>query len=345
MKNPIHLFGLLALSFLLFGCGKEEAAPEEDNKLNLAGEWDGKGYYCPSGYVPYFEFISIAHDLETGEVVATKIIGDDCVTSGNMTFTGFYDGKSETFEVTFLLGNPTFPNSDYGNDIITIVDENEMHAGQDGGITFTRAFYSNLPPCPCLYSEGLDGKEEKGGAWKDFSDGCFGISTLDDYHYGARYEIRWAESSDAPGQQCTYDEGGKLITAGIAAGTPDRFGVPGCFLNSDHIREDVNPWKSIPCYEYLTRWKPNAPSECGEVHEVNGIRHMPVLVGDMDCEAVLKLFKMVDASASVILKKYFHNEEDYHPNDLIRELQRLLGQADCDEVDCEIIEMAIENLS
>ena len=54
-----------------------------------------------------------------------------------------------------------------------------------------------------------------GGQWRDFTNGCLSVSHLNDYHYGAKYEVRWAKELDSPGQQCTYDAQKKLITGGF----------------------------------------------------------------------------------------------------------------------------------
>lgn len=51
------------------------------------------------------------------------------------------------------------------------------------------------------------------------------------FHPGAFWERRWVVDEKIPGQQCTYDETGQLITTGLAAGTPDSVGFLG-FLTS-----------------------------------------------------------------------------------------------------------------
>lgn len=75
-----------------------------------------------------------------------------------------------------------------------------------------------LTPCPCTYSDAVSrGKTSSPypkGEWKDFK-------VLQTFHYGASKEVRWTpDELNKPGQQCTYDNQGNLITSGIAAGSP-----------------------------------------------------------------------------------------------------------------------------
>ncbi len=65
------------------------------------------------------------------------------------------------------------------------------------------------------------------------------------FHHNARYEMRTTiEGSE--GNQATYDENGRLITSGIAAGTADMYAPygPGGELRDDfnHLNSDVRPF-------------------------------------------------------------------------------------------------------
>jgi hypothetical protein len=76
-----------------------------------------------------------------------------------------------------------------------------------------------------------------------------------------------------PGQQCTYDENGRLITHGPAAGTPDAYGsnaTDSYFFTSIgkgkvsglHTTWDVDTYKKLGWREYHKIWKPNNGNSC-----------------------------------------------------------------------------------
>ena len=80
-----------------------------------------------------------------------------------------------------------------------------------------------------------------------------------------------------PGQQCTYDENGRLITHGPAAGTPDAYGSNatdsyfftsiGKFMGKGkvsglHTTWDVDTYKKLGWREYHKIWKPNNGNSC-----------------------------------------------------------------------------------
>jgi hypothetical protein len=79
------------------------------------------------------------------------------------------------------------------------------------------------------------------------------------------------------GQQCTYDENGRLITHGPAAGTPDAYGSNatdsyfftsiGKFIGKGdfsglHTTWDVDTYKKLGWREYHKIWKPNNGNSC-----------------------------------------------------------------------------------
>jgi hypothetical protein len=109
------------------------------------------------------------------------------------------------------------------------------------------------------------------------------------YHPGAKGFYRSAASEEyrpegrkdlyplRSGQQCTYDENGRLITHGPAAGTPDAYGSNatdsyfftsiGKFIGKGdfsglHITWDVDTYKKLGWREYHKIWKPNNGNSC-----------------------------------------------------------------------------------
>lgn len=133
----------------------------------------------------------------------------------------------------------------------------------------TLIWLQQLPPCPCENPD-RQGVHLHDGWAKDEGD----ISV---YHAGATEcfrsypPIKTAEGWS--GQQCCYDEQGHLITAGSAAGTPDK--VSTCDGESangvmtlrlagvwGHLSEDVNPWKKMGWQAYNLIWIPNSGSGC-----------------------------------------------------------------------------------
>ena len=99
----------------------------------------------------------------------------------------------------------------------------------------------SLPDCPC--------NEDEIREPEDFESSNFGIGT---YHPGAENCYRSSEpltyiSPDnpekiaSPGQQCCYDESGKLITNGPGAGTPDLYSPSDWRNIGSHREYDVQP--------------------------------------------------------------------------------------------------------
>lgn len=157
-------------------------------------------------------------------------------------------------------------------------------------------WYTALPDCPCKYSDAqrLSTTLCPAGSWSD----C-GLANQS-FHYGATYEVRWFPSVIGnPGQQCTYDINGNLITGGLAAGSPDKVSPLDCSSVTsrtiDHYCSDVLPWgdltylgicsntASVPCWQYLREWPANNALACSS-NIVNGIDHMRVMIGNMTCE-------------------------------------------------------------
>jgi hypothetical protein len=78
-----------------------------------------------------------------------------------------------------------------------------------------------------------------------------------------------------PGQQCTYDRNGRLITAGAGAGTPDAYApnftnrlqgttIPRLLGYQSHTHWDVKPFDAdgMTWQEYQQVWTPNNGNGC-----------------------------------------------------------------------------------
>ena len=228
-----------------------------------------------------------------------------------------------------------------------------------------------VPDCPCTYDPGLNGKEERCGEWLD----CGEASQL--HHYGARYEIRWIPPSNgSPGQQCTYDTERRLITGGIAAGSPDRvspracgfdFGIISNTVSPEsvigHVCEDVVPWgdtgnralcigrfvRPVSCRDYLANWPANQPAGCAD-NIVNGIAHIERMVRNMHCADVTILLKTIATSTTVdrAAKDFIAGTSPDPPADLREQLQAHLDAAVCERINtvepCRVLRVALRNL-
>jgi RHS repeat-associated protein len=121
-------------------------------------------------------------------------------------------------------------------------------------------WYKFLPDCPPTIP--LD----KCGRPKPMGNGWSKPAPANSLHSGATWEIRWNSGRlFGSGQQCTYDEDGKLITAPPAAGTPDLFGFdPSLGMlhphNLPHAIFDALPFlllKRVNPNLYFIFWPPN----------------------------------------------------------------------------------------
>ena len=133
----------------------------------------------------------------------------------------------------------------------------------------TSIWHELLPDCPCDYPEaqirnGTPIRDIFGrpGQWAQ-------LDVRDDFHPGATYEARWVPDASGAGQQCTYDSNKKLITEGLAAGTPDTRS-PGKnkidyfeeFQGPIHYINDVVPFSEVACATYLEQYPPNNGNSC-----------------------------------------------------------------------------------
>lgn len=130
MKSILKLC-LFLVCFCFLACS-------EDDPIDLSGEWLADGYECEIG--SFNQIIEIVHDLTTNDIEATKITGDGCVTSGNITFFGTFDGTDSEFDVTFVTGSLSMPNSTSSNAIIEVENSNKLLANIEDVffVTFTR---------------------------------------------------------------------------------------------------------------------------------------------------------------------------------------------------------------
>jgi hypothetical protein len=220
-------------------------------------------------------------------------------------------------------------------------------------------WYSELPDCPCNYSQvqALGQTSSPNGRWE----ACGNADP--DFHYGATFEARWLPAVEGwPGQQCTYTANGKLITKGIAAGSPDKVSPGACgpwswifsgtgtlATYTGHRDNDMNPWKTKPCWEYLTNWPANNKLGCSP-NVVSGVSHMQTMIGDMTCEQATLLIKSAKESTAIDaeLKNYILGNLSYTPVQLKSKLIAWRTTNSCSSSSpsslCKVIDMAIANL-
>lgn len=109
------------------------------NRYFLRGTWVGRGYRCNNSPTDLLEDIVVS--TEGSKIVATKINGDDCVNSGQVTFrldkhATFETGKGYKCEIQ--LGNPDKPNHKFSDKCtLTIIDTNNIEI-KEWGLKFTR---------------------------------------------------------------------------------------------------------------------------------------------------------------------------------------------------------------
>jgi hypothetical protein len=131
----------------------------------------------------------------------------------------------------------------------------------------------SLPACPCTEEEI---KKRSEFDWSTYF--------VRRHHQGAHRAYRQVNgiksfpsnsnlSPIEPGQQCTYNKAGRLITSGSGAGTPDAYspGRSTSGLSMLHIKWDVNPANALSLQEYHQTWTPNQGDGCNRPSE-RGIR-------------------------------------------------------------------------
>jgi hypothetical protein len=134
-----HLGAILLILIITISDGRSQ---------NICGIWESNEYMCPANNFLYETF---AVRINDGYVTATKIAGDDCVTSGQISWQGDYHPPQ--FPVTMLLGNLTSPNCCFGTAMVTVIDEWHMELKfSNGGIPIN--FWR--PDCKKVDSLNLD---------------------------------------------------------------------------------------------------------------------------------------------------------------------------------------------
>jgi len=124
---PIRLLMLTVLSTLLFA----SSASAAERASAFVGKWIAYGYFCHNDQgqtvpVPR-EVISITFDNK--QLVATKVVGDDCVTEGSVTWYLETDGLIElgkSYQVDFQVGTPSNPNSGWVEGNIDFLSRNKI---------------------------------------------------------------------------------------------------------------------------------------------------------------------------------------------------------------------------
>lgn len=149
-------------------------------------------------------------------------------------------------------------------------------------------WYELLPGCPCTNPDKdsiriNDGwaREARRDEMKGLKKIIVGKKDFTKFHPGAAASFRSYPfvatringKKRKSGQQCAYDEKGKLIKYGAAAGTPDktspangenRNGIlqVNIFRVYSHVRRDANPWKNEGWEKYNQLWPPNQGVNC-----------------------------------------------------------------------------------
>lgn len=248
-------------------------------------------------------------------------------------------------------GNLNLPST-----VAAPANRSRQRLGQSNGPLPKKKWYEDLPPCPCTYKEAQDSAAKRNSQWLDCGDAS------QEYHYGATHEVRWKPSKPGkPGQQCTYDKDGNLITSGIAAGSPDKVSPQGCgysdalswdILNVvdnawNHYNKDVKPFSEIPCWKYLENWPANNANNCPK-NPINDLQHMKKLVGNMNCVDLTNLLSSAAKSKNISqsLKDYLFNGKGNLSNQQISDLLKDWKSKDCPKSSaCGSIDAAIKYMS
>ena len=159
--------------------------------------------------------------------------------------------------VTDPYGNPVGPSSPYD---------------PGGAYNPYLEWYDLLPNCPCCID--ISGPYPRLNPEDANDKGWGNIKKANSQHPGATWEVRWVDPSGRlfQGQQCTYDQNGRLLTKPPAAGTPDM-----CSFDSDkewdshpilHGIFDLLPYlliyKICSNEYYFKHWPPNNGNKCPE---------------------------------------------------------------------------------
>ncbi len=96
---------------------------------DLCGVWIADKYSCytisPNGTMESYTKVEVVYIDHDGDyTTATKIIGDGCVTDGQITWQGNY--SQNPFYVSVTLGNPLNPSSSSMGASITVIDSEHL---------------------------------------------------------------------------------------------------------------------------------------------------------------------------------------------------------------------------
>ena len=155
--------------------------------------------------------------------------------------------------------------------IIGYVDPNVSRTWQRFGESlYDDGFSAALPNCPCCIdvsgsSPALEPKDASDAGWGR-------VNEANPEHPGATWEVRWVDPTGTltQGQQCTYDNKGRLITKPPAAGTPDKVSYDDDKHSLwdlhywGHALKDWIPYKILPKNTYFKHWPPNNGNGCPE---------------------------------------------------------------------------------
>jgi hypothetical protein len=139
MKAQIAFLGLAAI-----------LASNTAQAIDLSGLWTSTDYTCLSGKT-YNELFRVSDDGINYQAV--KIVGDECVTAGSVSFFGTRSSTSPVCHV--VLGNQGSPSSSLGDCSLTIVDTNTIQvygstlkrfkqSGKSTGVTVTKVDCKNV---------------------------------------------------------------------------------------------------------------------------------------------------------------------------------------------------------
>lgn len=93
------------------------------------GNWNGLGYTCDA-LTPQIETVNIRYD--NGNFHAYKILGDNCVKTGQLSFNGALPTtlwQGANIPVNFVVGSPEHPSSSQVPNTVHIVDLNTFQIG------------------------------------------------------------------------------------------------------------------------------------------------------------------------------------------------------------------------
>lgn len=322
---------------------------------------------------------------ESGNALGSYIVGTDCKFSVfveiNSTNAGTTAKMIHVISGTFVengiedLQFANFMADNHGNagniwiengQGRVIIDEDEFSP-----MSNTKAQWSDyLPDCPCTYYEVQQLSETTcpDGTWSACGDAD------QNFHPGATFEARWfPRISLRPGQQCTYDASGNLITGGLAAGSPDNVSPQYCeFISTStpqHYLKDVLPWGDlsyvnilggspsdvIPCWQYLNNWRANNGSGCSlnKVTPIDHCENMKKMIGNISCKEATVLIRGAKESPNILidaeLRSFIIGESDIlSVAQLSSKLQNWKNLRSCqmypNDPLCKVIDKAIVNL-